>query len=400
MATTKPGSRAPSPRRAWAAVFSVAAGTFVMVTTEFLPVGLLPRIAAGVGVSLGHAGWLVTVPGIVAAVTAPVLAVVAGRVNRRALLLVLTSLIAVSNILCASGGGFGALLIGRVLLGACVGGFWAFAATVGRQLVPEGAKDRATAIVMSGISAGTVVGLPFGATLGALAGWRSAFGVTAAVAAAVAAVQVAALPSIPVARSARWQDLIEPFRVTRARAVLTLTSFLVAGYFAGYTFLTPFLSEHFRQPVGNVSALLLVYGVSGFLGTFVAERLLKRGARVATLGVAWSLAIVMLGGLALPDSFLGAVTCSCALGLAFGAAPVCLTASMFDATAVSPEAGQAVLVVVFQLALAAGSVLGGVVVDRWGVEPVMAVGGSLIAAGIAAWRLVESTRPAARTEAT
>ena len=158
--------------RAWLAVTSIAVGTFAMVTTEFLPIGLLTAIAGDLGVSEGTAGLMVTVPGIVAAITAPVVTVAAGSIDRRILVVLLTALIVLSNVVAWLTPTFTIMLLGRVLLGLCVGGFWTFAAAIGRRLVPEASGGRATALIIAAISVGTVVGVPAGAMIGELASWR------------------------------------------------------------------------------------------------------------------------------------------------------------------------------------------------------------------------------------
>jgi MFS family permease len=171
---------ATASARAWLAMASVALGSFAMVTSEFLPIGLLGAIARDMGVAEGRAGLMVTVPGFTAAFAAPAATLLAGRLDRRTLLLVLSALILGSNLLVAGAHGFGMLLAGRVLLGLCVGGFWALAAAVGRRLVPEASGDHATAIVLAGISAGTVLGVPLATAIGNSLGWRGAFVVVAA----------------------------------------------------------------------------------------------------------------------------------------------------------------------------------------------------------------------------
>ncbi|MBW8837392.1 MAG: MFS transporter, partial [Burkholderia sp.] len=122
-----PDDRASSPLRSWLAVVAVAIGAFAFVTTEFLPVGLLPRVAADLGVSPGTAGLMVTVPGVIAAISAPGLMLVAGRMDRRRVFLLLTALLLASNLISAFAPNFTVMLVGRALLGAALGGFWTLA---------------------------------------------------------------------------------------------------------------------------------------------------------------------------------------------------------------------------------------------------------------------------------
>lgn len=140
-----------TPTEAWLPVVSIAAGTFATVTTEFLPVGLLPQISGTLGISLSRAAWMITIPGLVAAAAAPLLLVGVGRMDRRHLLLFLTGLTAFSNLFAGLSHSFAVLLVARFVLGICVGGFWAFAANMGRRLVSAPSHNRATAIILAGI---------------------------------------------------------------------------------------------------------------------------------------------------------------------------------------------------------------------------------------------------------
>ncbi|NUP03047.1 MAG: MFS transporter, partial [Nonomuraea sp.] len=126
----------PVVRARWAAVLAVAVGTFTVVTSEMVPVGLLTPIGGTLGVSDGTAGLMVSLPGLVAAVSAPVLAVATRRLDRRIPLLALAALLALANLAAALAPNFPVMLAARVLTGVSIGGFWAFAAGLGPRLVP------------------------------------------------------------------------------------------------------------------------------------------------------------------------------------------------------------------------------------------------------------------------
>lgn len=111
----------PTSLRQWLAVIAVAISAFAFVTSEFLPVGLLPAIAHDLGVSSGVAGLMVTTPGVVAAIFAPTLIIGAGRLDRRYAFLMLTAALLVANLVCALAGNLGVMLVGRALLGAALG---------------------------------------------------------------------------------------------------------------------------------------------------------------------------------------------------------------------------------------------------------------------------------------
>ncbi len=155
----------PASRSAWLAVGSIAVGTFAMVSTEFMPIGLLTDIARGLDVSDGTAGLMVTMPGVLAAFAGPALIVASGKLDRRTVLIALTTLLIASNLLAAFAPNFVTMLVARLMLGLCVGGFWTFAPAAATQLVPHASQARAMSIVLAGVSAATVLGVPAGSSL-------------------------------------------------------------------------------------------------------------------------------------------------------------------------------------------------------------------------------------------
>ena len=152
-----PDEQRPSAQ-AWFAVASVALGAFIIVTTEFIPVGLLPRIAGSLHVSLGLAGLMVVVPGLSAAVSAPLIFAGARQADRRKLILTLGGLVAVSNAVASVAPDFGVLLLGRVLLGVAIAGFWTVVTPVGPKLAGVSAGlSGCSGLHINGTPAGTYV---------------------------------------------------------------------------------------------------------------------------------------------------------------------------------------------------------------------------------------------------
>lgn len=150
----------------WLAILSVAVGAFALVTSEFLPVGVLNDVASDLGISAGLAGLMVTLPGIMAALAAPLISVGVGALDRRYLLIGLTLIMIIANTIVAYAVDFNLLLVGRVLLGVSIGGFWATAIALSGRLAPDGmGVAKANSIIMAGVTLATVVGVPVGTWL-------------------------------------------------------------------------------------------------------------------------------------------------------------------------------------------------------------------------------------------
>ncbi|GGQ05116.1 MFS transporter [Streptosporangium pseudovulgare] len=370
-------------RARWLAVFSVSVGTFTVVTSEMLPVGLLTSIAAGLGVSDGTAGLMMSAPGLVAAVSAPVLAITARRLDRRVTLLGLMALLAVANLAGAFAPNYPVMLAARVLTGVSIGGFWAFAAGLGLRLVPERSVGRATSIILAGVSVASVLGVPAGTFISSFAGWRTAFVSMGVLALALLALLAATLPPLPgesrageaepsphetpsPAPKGRLSRLSSPLRV-----VLVLTVLIVSGHFAAYTYVRPFLEQVSHAGPAYVSAALLLYGVAGVAGNFAAGAWAARNPRPALVALA---ALIALSTAALPLVGLPLVMLV-VWGLGYGGVGV--TLQLWIMRSGGGEMGTALFVGAFNVSIALGSFAGGRIVDGVSLSAVMWVGAAL-----------------------
>jgi predicted MFS family arabinose efflux permease len=373
-------------RQSWLAVLSIALATFSAVTTEFLPVGLLSDIASDLGVSTGAAGWMVTVPGLVAAVSVPVLLIGFGRFDRRHVMLALTGLVTTSNLVAVVAPSFAIVLLARVLLGVAVGALWTVAPGLGVRLVREHQVPRATALITAGISLGTVLGLPAGTLVGDLAGWRAAFGATAALAGLAFVSHLVLIPALPSLRVLRPRDITGLLRRRAVRIALVLTATAFGGQFAAYTFVEPFLRDETGAAAGTVSVLLLLFGGAGLsvnlaLSTVVGARPVRTTATAIVLMIAATALFPLVG-----DVTVGAALLLLVWGAGWGIVPLALQLRMFGAVPDAPEGGAGLLVTTVQLSVAAGALVGGLAVDASGPSAAMLLGAaSLLASGATLW---------------
>jgi predicted MFS family arabinose efflux permease len=153
---------AGSGEPAWAAVGALALCVFSLVTAEFLPASLLTPIAADFKISEGAAGQTVSATAIFALFSSLFVTAVIRNLDRRTLMLGFTILLLISNLIAAFAFNFPMLLVGRVLLGAALGGFWTMSAALTMRLVPEASVPLALSIIFSGVSAATIFAAPLG----------------------------------------------------------------------------------------------------------------------------------------------------------------------------------------------------------------------------------------------
>ncbi|ACZ83873.1 major facilitator transporter [Streptosporangium roseum DSM 43021] len=378
-------------RARWLAVSSVAVGTFTIVTSEMLPVGLLTSIAATLGVSEGTAGLMMSAPGLVAAVSAPVLAITTRRLDRRVMLLGLMALLAVANLAGAFAPNYPVMLAARVLTGVSIGGFWAFAAGLGPRLVPEASVGRATSIILAGVSVASVLGVPAATFISSFAGWRTAFIAMGVLALVLLALLATTLPPLPGESRARASEPLPheaPAHASQGRltwlsgplkVVLVLTVLIVSGHFAAYTYVRPFLEQVSHAGPAFVGTALLLYGAAGVAGNFVAGAWAARNPKpvLVTLAVLMALSMAALPLIGLPLILL------VVWGLGYGGVGV--TLQLWIMRSGGGEMGTALFVGAFNVSIALGSFAGGRIVDSVSISAVMWVGAALavVSAGAA-----------------
>jgi predicted MFS family arabinose efflux permease len=375
---------ASSSLRSWLAVMAVAIGAFAFVTTEFLPVGLLPRVAADLGVLPGTAGLMVTVPGVIAAISAPGLMLVAGRMDRRRVFLLLTALLLASNLISAFAPNFLCMLLGRALLGAALGGFWTLATAASGRLVKPRDSARAMATILTGVTCATVIGVPLGTFIASFASWRVSFMATGVLVAVALVAQFFFVPSLPSTAALRLRDLVALLRQPHPRRSMLMVALAFGAHFSSYTYITPFLLRNANLDMSTITWLLLGFGIIGFFSNFAVSSTVTRNLKVS---VGAMVSLLMFALVLLPllqHSTIGVVALVLAWGISFGALPLCFSIWIQRATPDSPEAGSALFVSIIQVAIALGSLVGGVVVDHVGISADFLFGSGLALLGLAA----------------
>ncbi len=369
--------RSLARRGGWPAVLAVTTGVFAIVTTEILPIGLLTPIGATFRISDGTAGLMMTLPGIVAAVAAPVVTVATRRADRRSMLCVLLLLLVVADLLNALAPAYWAVLSARVTLGLVIGGFWSIGAGLPARLVPEHRRARATTLFFTAVPLGSVLGVPAGVFLGSLAGWRAAFLVVAALTLLTLAALLGSLPPLPPPTTTGPGVLRGLLAGRGTRTGLVVTFLIVLAHFGSYTYVTPFLETTAQAGPGLVTGLLLTYGAAGMLGNALAG-----GRAAGALRPVFGTAAALLGVAALLMPLLGTGGPGAAVlltlwGAAYGAVPVCSLTWFLAAAPDAPEAAGVLFTSSFQATLSIGALTGGLVVDRSSPATVMVLGGAV-----------------------
>ncbi|MGW1272423.1 MFS transporter [Streptomyces sp. NPDC002491] len=378
-ATTHDLGGAASPPRSpvigWLAVVAVMLGIFSIVTTEILPIGLLTKIGASFTISDGMAGLMMTMPGFLAAIAAPVVTVATARIDRRLMLCVFMILLAGANFLAAAAPAYWMVLLSRVLVGIVIGGFWSIGASLAERLVPAESVGRATAVIFSAVPLGSVLGVPAGTFIGDLAGWRTAFVAMGGLTVAVLIMLLIVMPPLPPRQTTRLTVLRGMLNSVATRFALLLTVLVVLAHFGTYTYVTPFLEQVTDVGSGLITVFLLIYGAAGILGNFLGGSLVARHPRATFGAAAGMIAAATLLLPVLGQWKAGAIALLIVWGVGYGAVPVSSQTWFTKASPSTPEAASVMFTASFQATISLGALLGGFVVDASSPSTVMTLGG-------------------------
>lgn len=354
----------------WSAVFAMSLCAATLVASEFMPVSLLTPIASDLHLTEGQAGQAIAVSGLFAVLTSLFIAPATQRLDRRKLLLGLTVLMLVSGLAVAFAPNAAVFLGGRALVGVVIGGFWSLSAATVMRLVPAADVPHGLAILNGGNALATTVAAPLGSFLGQYIGWRGAFFCVVPVAAATFAWLSLTLPAMPNRERA---DAFATFKVLRRPRVplgMAAAALFFLGQFALFTYLRPFLETVTRVDTSTLSALLLVLGVSGLVGTSLIGRVLQTRLYGALVAMPLAMALLAVGMIGFGAS-LPAVACLLALwGLIGTAAPVGWWTWVSEALPDDAEAGGGLMVAVVQLAITGGAAFGGLLFDQGGYRTI------------------------------
>ncbi len=279
-------------------LLALAAGAFGIGTTEFIIMGLLTQVSQDLGISIPTAGTLISGYAIGVAVGAPVLTLLTRQWPRKRLLLALMLIFIAGNAAAVLAPSYGWLLAARVLTALTHGTFFGVGAVVATGLVPAEKKASAIALMFSGLTLATLLGVPAGAWIGQHFGWRMAF-------AAVALVGVAALAILAVfvprdtgrpAATPLQQELAVLAR-PQVWLGLGITVFGFAGVFALYTYVEPLLTQVTHMAGGAVAVTLLLFGAGLAAGNLLGGKLADRAGvmRALALSIAALLLVLVAG---------------------------------------------------------------------------------------------------------
>ncbi|KPB73006.1 MFS transporter [Pseudomonas cannabina] len=270
----------------------LALSAFAIGTTEFVIMGLLPDVAADLGVSIPGAGWLVTGYALGVAVGAPFMAMATARLPRKAALVTLMGIFIIGNLLCALASDYNVLMFARVVTALCHGAFFGIGSVVAAGLVPANRRASAVALMFTGLTLANVLGVPLGTALGQYAGWRSTFW-------AVTVIGVIALIGLirflPTNRNEEKLDMRAELGALKGAGIwlsLSMTALFSASMFTLFTYIAPLLGEVTGVSPNGVTWTLLLIGLGLTAGNVIGGKMADRRLSSTLIGVFISMAVI------------------------------------------------------------------------------------------------------------
>ncbi|MFB7648310.1 MFS transporter [Streptomyces sp. NPDC056084] len=353
------GRRLPLP-----ALLALATAVFVTSLTETLPAGLLPAMSADLRVGESATGQTVTVYAVGTALTAVPLTAATAAWRRKRLLLVSMAGFAVANTVTALSGSYPLTMAARFLAGVAAGLAWALLAGYARRLAPGHLQGRAIAIAMAGVPVALSLGVPAGTFLGKVATWQVAFlamtGLTVALLGWIAAV----VPDRTGQERGGRAPMAAALKVPGVAPVLFVTLVFVLAHTLLYTFIATFL-DHLGM-AGSTDLVLLVFGAASLLSIWVVGAQIGRRLRTLTLASTLLVAVAAAALAVLSGSPVAVYVAVALWGLGWGGVPTLLQTAVGDAGGEHADGAQAMLVTLWNVAMAGGGVVGGLLLGLLG----------------------------------
>jgi DHA1 family inner membrane transport protein len=377
-------------------LLALALGAFGIGVTEFTPMGMLPLIADGLGVSIPAAGLLVSAYALGVLVGAPVMTLAFARVPRRTLLIGLMGIFTAGNLMAALSDSYSILLVARIITSFNHGAFFGVGSVVAASVVAPERRASAVAAMFTGLTIATIGGVPLAAWLGEVLGWRATFWGIAAIGAVVMVALRLALPLLPVDKSA---DMRAELRVLGRAPVLLALALTVVGasaMFTVFTYIVPILKTETGASSIFVTAMLVVYGVGLTVGNVIGGRFADRsvdGTLIASLLGLVVLLIAFAVGMRWEPS---AAVLIFLWGIASFAVVPPLQMRVMQEAHEAPNLASAMNIGAFNLGNAVGAALGGAVIDAGlGLPAVSIAGAATSAVGLVMLLLVRRRRQVA-----
>ncbi|KGX91969.1 sugar MFS transporter [Pontibacillus halophilus JSM 076056 = DSM 19796] len=369
------------------ALLALAISAFGIGTTEFVVVGILSTIADDMGVGITLAGILVSGYALGVSFGAPILTVATNKMNRKSLLMLIMVVFIVGNLAAALAPSFWILILARIFTAFAHGVFFSIGATIAGDLVPENKRASAISIMFTGLTVATVTGVPLGTFIGTTFGWRATFfGVAILGLIAILSSAILVPRNLKDAPPASMKDQLKLLKNGRIMLVFLITLLGYGGTFVVFTYLAPLLEDVTGYSTNAVSLILVLYGVAIAVGNTIGGKAADKNPVKALLTMfIFQAVILFILSFTAPMKIVGLATIILMGLFAFMNVPglqvyVVQLAEKYVPSAVN--VASAINIAAFNVGIAIGSFVGGLVVDSIGLIHTAWIGGIMVVGAI------------------
>ncbi|QJB31994.1 MFS transporter [Chitinophaga oryzae] len=361
-------------------IYAMALGAFGIITTEFGVIGVLPNLAQVFHVSLETAGWLLSAFALTVAVSSPFITALTTNLNRKLLMSMVLAVFVVSNILSAFAPNFTVLMIARVLPAFLHPLFW----NISLAVAFKESGSKAVSIVMSGVSIATVMGVPITTYAAEFFGnWQASFFLASFVSLIAFVGLVLYVPSMPATRKVAGDSQLYVLKSPLLWLNLVSTILMLAGMFSSYGYLAAYMEKITHMNGTQISVMLLLFGGMGVLGNWLTGKALSKNVMLTTRVFFTALIVVQLlayvfGGLFVPMVILLSLWGAIHTG-GFLIGNIRTTRSVPHSAL---EFVNSLLTSCYNIGISLGTMLGGLIIARYGVHHVIWMSVGLLAANL------------------
>lgn len=352
-------------------IFILALGTFGIINTEMGIIGILPQIAEKFGVSVSHAGLLVSLFALAVAIAGPVLPLAFSKVNRKSMMLIVFGLFILSNLISVFATSFTVILIARVIPAFFHPVYFSVAFTFAATLVSEDQVPKVVSKIFMGMTAGMIIGIPITSFIANISTIEMAMLFFAVINVLTFLAILLFVPSMPVTQKISYGAQLSVLKKPVLWISMAAAAFIVSGVYAVFSFFTEYLTKVTHMSSNSISFMLVLFGITGIVGNVLAGRwLTNHAARTAllfplTLGIIYVL-IYFMGSLTAPMIILILVW-GILFTMGVNIAQYWITSSALEA----PDFANGLFVAFANLGVTIGSTVGGAFISRLGTSSVI-----------------------------
>ncbi len=367
------------------AVYALTAGAFGIGTTEFIIMGLLLQVSADLGVSVSTAGLLLSGYALGVFVGAPILTISTRKLPRKTVLIALMAIFTIGNLACALAPDYWSLMAARVVTSLAHGTFFGVGSVVATGLVAADRKASAISVMFTGLTAATLLGVPFGAWIGLNWGWRAPFYAVAAIGVLAMIILAVFVPTVKEkAEPVSLRDEVAVLKDTQVLLGLLMTVLGFAGVFAFFTYVQPILTRITGFSEAAVSPILLVFGGGLAIGNLLGGKLADKGLVRSLFLTVGGLALVLAASAVAVESEIAAVVAVGLIGIAGFATVAPLQMRVLEkAGSAGQNLASSLNIAAFNLGNALGAWAGGFTIDHGpGLQAVPLTAAAITVAGL------------------